>query len=82
MSDLLSTGSIGPDTLTLTLDATRLAEALGVSSTDLAEGLNQFTADFQMRRRGAEHSVEEVGAKLRAMMPWIAESKLVDKEKN
>jgi ketol-acid reductoisomerase len=35
-----------------------------------------------MRRRGAEHSVEEVGAKLRAMMPWIAESKLVDKEKN
>jgi ketol-acid reductoisomerase len=26
--------------------------------------------------------VEEVGARLRAMMPWIAESKLVDKEKN
>ncbi len=35
-----------------------------------------------MRRRGAEHSVEEVGARLRSMMPWIAESKLVDKEKN
>ena len=35
-----------------------------------------------MRRRGAEHSVEEVGERLRAMMPWIAESKLVDKEKN
>ena len=35
-----------------------------------------------MRRRGAEHPVEEVGARLRAMMPWIAESKLVDKEKN
>lgn len=34
------------------------------------------------RRRNAEHSIEEVGARLRAMMPWIAENKLVDKEKN
>jgi ketol-acid reductoisomerase len=35
-----------------------------------------------MRRRGAEHPIEEVGAKLRAMMPWIAKNKLVDKTKN
>jgi ketol-acid reductoisomerase len=35
-----------------------------------------------MRRRGAEHPIEEVGAKLRAMMPWIAKNKLVDKAKN
>ncbi len=35
-----------------------------------------------MRRREAEHEIEEVGTKLRAMMPWIAENKLVDKEKN
>ena len=35
-----------------------------------------------MRRRAAEHPIEEVGARLRAMMPWIAEHKLVDKEKN
>ncbi len=35
-----------------------------------------------MRRRSAEHSIEEVGAKLRAMMPWIAKNKLVDKTKN
>ncbi|MFM9843209.1 MAG: ketol-acid reductoisomerase [Dongiaceae bacterium] len=35
-----------------------------------------------MRRRGAEHGIEEVGAKLRAMMPWIAKNKLVDKAKN
>ena len=34
------------------------------------------------RRRNAEHSIEDVGARLRAMMPWIAENKLVDKEKN
>jgi ketol-acid reductoisomerase len=35
-----------------------------------------------MRRRGAEHPIEEVGAKLRGMMPWIAKNKLVDKTKN
>src|ERR1700757_5083219 len=35
-----------------------------------------------MRRREAEHPIEEVGARLRAMMPWIAKNKLVDKTKN
>ena len=35
-----------------------------------------------MRRRGADHPIEEVGARLRAMMPWIAKNKLVDKTKN
>ena len=35
-----------------------------------------------MRRRSAEHSIEEVGGKLRAMMPWIASNRLVDKTKN
>ena len=34
------------------------------------------------RRRSAEHPIEEVGAKLRGMMPWIAKNKLVDKAKN
>jgi ketol-acid reductoisomerase len=34
------------------------------------------------RRRKAEHQIEEVGAKLRGMMPWIAANQLVDKEKN
>lgn len=34
------------------------------------------------RRRSAEHPIEQVGAKLRAMMPWIAKNKLVDKAKN
>ena len=42
-------------------------------------GLPSFKA---MRRRGAEHPIEEVGAKLRAMMPWIAKNRLVDKTKN
>jgi len=34
------------------------------------------------RRRHAEHEIEQVGEKLRGMMPWIAENRLVDKSKN
>ncbi len=34
------------------------------------------------RRRQAEHSIEEVGTRLRAMMPWITKNRLVDKDKN
>ena len=35
-----------------------------------------------MRRRAAQHPIEEVGKRLREMMPWIAANKLVDKAKN
>ena len=34
------------------------------------------------RRLNDAHQVEEVGAKLRAMMPWIKERALVDKSRN
>jgi len=34
------------------------------------------------RRRNAEHQIEEVGEKLRGMMPWIGKNQLVDKDKN
>ena len=34
------------------------------------------------RARSAAHPIEEVGAKLRAMMPWISKNKLVDQAKN
>ncbi|MCA3245139.1 MAG: ketol-acid reductoisomerase [Azospirillum sp.] len=44
-----------------------------------AAGQASFKA---MRRRAAEHGIEQVGEKLRAMMPWIAKNKLVDKTKN
>jgi ketol-acid reductoisomerase len=30
----------------------------------------------------AEHDIEVVGEKLRAMMPWIKKNALVDKSKN
>ena len=35
-----------------------------------------------MRKQQAEHPIEAVGEKLRTLMPWIAESKMVDKSKN
>ncbi len=34
------------------------------------------------RRRNSEHPIENVGQKLRDMMPWIAKNRLVDKDKN
>jgi len=35
-----------------------------------------------LRKKGREHQIEEVGAKLRSMMPWIKANKIVDKSKN
>ena len=34
------------------------------------------------RRLTAEHQIEVVGEKLRAMMPWIKTNKLVDQSRN
>jgi ketol-acid reductoisomerase len=44
-----------------------------------AAGQASFKA---LRRRAAEHGIEQIGEKLRAMMPWIAENRLVDKSRN
>ncbi len=44
-----------------------------------ASGAKRFA---ELRARAAGHPVEEVGARLREMMPWIKASRLVDKEKN
>ncbi len=35
-----------------------------------------------MRRRAAEHPMEEVGARLRSLMPWLKDNRLVDRSKN
>jgi ketol-acid reductoisomerase len=35
-----------------------------------------------IRRVNDGHQIEEVGARLRGMMPWIGKNKLVDKAKN
>jgi len=42
-------------------------------------GTTSFKA---MRRRAAEHPIEQIGEKLRGMMPWIKANRLVDKTKN
>ena len=44
-----------------------------------AAGQASFKAQ---RRRSAEHNIEEVGERLRGMMPWISSGRLVDKSKN
>ena len=37
---------------------------------------------LKMRKELADHPIEKVGGKLRALMPWIGKNKLVDKGKN
>jgi ketol-acid reductoisomerase len=47
----------------------------------LENRVNQ-TSFKALRRRMSEHPVEQIGEKLRAMMPWIAKNALVDKTRN
>jgi ketol-acid reductoisomerase len=47
----------------------------------LENRVNQ-TSFKAMRAASAAHPIEEVGKRLRGMMPWIAEGALVDKSKN
>ncbi len=47
----------------------------------LENKVNQ-TSFKAIRARNAEHPIEEVGERLRGMMPWITENRLVDKAKN
>ncbi len=48
----------------------------------IAEGAGNYPSMSGYRRKNAEHGIEIVGAKLRSMMPWITENKIVDQEKN
>ena len=36
----------------------------------------------ELRAKAAEHPIEEVGARLREMMPWIRQQRIVDKSRN
>ena len=47
----------------------------------LENRVNQ-TSFKAIRARNNAHPIEDVGAKLRAMMPWIGKNKLVDKDRN
>ena len=48
----------------------------------VAEGASNYASMTAYRRNNAAHPIEQVGEKLRAMMPWIASNKIVDKTKN
>lgn len=48
----------------------------------LLENQTRNTKLTSTRRIAGEHKIEEVGSKLRSMMPWIKANRLVDKSKN
>lgn len=47
--------------------------------TEYRRGMPHFT---ELRKEAANHPLEKVGEKLRAMMPWLAQERLVDRSKN
>ena len=47
----------------------------------ILEGSTNYPSMTTYRRNNAAHPIEQVGARLREMMPWITESKLVDETK-
>ncbi len=46
------------------------------------EGASNYPSMTARRRNNAAHPIEETGARLRAMMPWIGKNKIIDKDKN
>lgn len=48
----------------------------------ILEGQTNYPEMTAWRRNNAAHQIEQVGGKLRSMMPWITENALVDKDKN
>ena len=48
----------------------------------LNEGASGYPEMTAARKANAAHPIEQVGEKLRAMMPWIAANKIVDQAKN
>jgi len=48
----------------------------------ISEGASNYPSMHAERRNNAAHEIEQVGTKLRAMMPWLSANALVDKSKN
>jgi ketol-acid reductoisomerase len=48
----------------------------------LQEGASGYPIMTEARAANTAHGIEQVGEKLRAMMPWIAANKIVDKARN
>lgn len=48
----------------------------------ISEGATNYPSMTARRRNNAAHPIEQVGEKLRGMMPWIQANKIIDKTKN
>jgi len=48
----------------------------------ISEGALNYPEMTARRRLNAAHPIEQVGERLRAMMPWIGANKIIDKSKN
>lgn len=48
----------------------------------IMEGATNYSSMTAYRRNNAAHPIEQVGGKLRAMMPWIQANKIIDQTKN
>jgi ketol-acid reductoisomerase len=50
------------------------------------EWINEYKCGMphfsELRKEAANHPLEKVGESLRAMMPWLAQNRLVDKSRN
>ena len=58
---------------------------LGIDNPDFSDAPQPYKTHPRLDlyiTAASSHPIEEVGRELRAMMPWIAENKLVDKTKN
>ena len=62
----------------------------GVVSTAVAVSVSKRYAETtarrqafrELRKEAAKHPVEEVGTRLRALMPWLESNRLVDRSRN
>lgn len=48
----------------------------------ISEGATNYPSMTAYRRNNAAHPIEQVGAKLRSMMPWIESNKIIDRSKS
>ncbi len=48
----------------------------------VTEGASNYPSMTAYRRNNAAHDIEQVGARLRGMMPWIEANKIIDTSKN
>ncbi len=48
----------------------------------IEEGQSNYPSMTAERRNNAAHEIEQVGARLRSMMPWLSANALVDKSRN